>query len=89
MEAESFAGCSSGVLSARGRSTLTQGNMMDVSFHLAWWHIPTAITFLALGWAWFWPMDDDGLFGGIVRMGSTLIAVVVIAVAWAIAGVLK
>lgn len=62
---------------------------MDVSFHMAWWYVPTAVTVLGLGLAWFWPMDDGGMFGGIVRMFSTLIAVVVIAVAWAIAGVLK
>lgn len=62
---------------------------MDVSFHMAWWYIPAAITILGLCWAWFWPMDDDGWLGGIVRLMSTALASVLIAIAWAIGGALK
>lgn len=62
---------------------------MDIAFHLAWWHIPAVLTVLGLGWAWFWPMEDDGMLGGIVRLMATGAAALVIAIAWAIAGALK
>lgn len=56
---------------------------------LAWWHLPAVCTVLAILWALFWPADDRGVFGGITRMFMLMIALAVIAVAWAIAGALK
>ena len=62
---------------------------MTLTLTFAWWWIPTAITVLALLWAFFWPADRDGLTGGITTMLMLIPALLVIAFAWAIAGVLK
>jgi len=62
---------------------------MTYTFSVAWWEIPTAITVLALLWAFFWPADRDGTFGVLTTMLMLIPATLVIAIAWAVAGFLK
>lgn len=62
---------------------------MTITFVLAWWHIPAAVTLALFLWALFWPIDDGGYMGGISRLFMLLPAALISAVAWAIAGALK
>lgn len=62
---------------------------MEISFVLGWWAIPTAVSVLALLWAFFWPADDSGYMGGITRVFMLLPALFVIAIAWVLAAIFK
>ena len=62
---------------------------MSISFSLAWYVIPAVITVLAIGWAFFWPADRDGMFGSLTTMFMLIPALVVSVISWVIAGVLK
>ena len=62
---------------------------MTITVSLAWWAIPTAITVLALAWAFFWPADRGGMFGSLTTVFMLIPAILVIAIAWAVAGFLK
>lgn len=62
---------------------------MSVSISFAWWVLPTVISVVALLWALFWPVHEDRMFVGLSRLFMAVPALFVIAVAWAIAGVLK
>lgn len=62
---------------------------MQVTLMLAWWHIPTALTVIALAWAFFWPADRGGMFGGMTTLFMMVPALAVIALAWGIAGFFK
>lgn len=54
-----------------------------------WWLLPLIITVLAILWAFFWPADDSGTFGGITRLLMLTPALVVSMVAWIVAAFLK
>lgn len=54
-----------------------------ITVTLAWWWIPTAITVAGLVYAW-WPRA--GIFEGVAPAFAALL---VIAIAWAVAGALK
>jgi hypothetical protein len=60
---------------------------MNFTVSFTWWALPTAITVLALLWAFFWPADDGGFMGGITRLFMLVPALLVTAVAWALAGI--
>lgn len=62
---------------------------MTFTLSLAWWHIPALISFLSLAWAFFWPADDSGMFGGITRMFMLVPALAVAMLAWLIGGFFK
>ena len=62
---------------------------MQVTLTLGWWAIPTAVSVLALLWAFFWPADDGGCMGGIMRIFMLLPALFVIAIAWVLAAIFK
>lgn len=62
---------------------------MNIAFHLAWWQVPLVITIVTMAWALFWPADDGGYLGGIVRMFMLVPALLVSALAWAVGGILK
>ena len=56
---------------------------MTLLITLAWWHIPTAITVVALLFMLFWPaVGTDKLFLAVLWL-------IVALAAWAIAGALK
>lgn len=60
-----------------------------MTLSLAWYVIPTVITILALGWAFFWPADRGGMFSGVTTMLMLIPALVVIAIAWIAAAIFK
>lgn len=62
---------------------------MTFTITFAWWYIPTAITILSILWAFFWPADRGGMFGGLTTMFMLIPALVVIAFSWIVAGILK
>lgn len=62
---------------------------MTFTITLAWWIIPTAITILGILWAFFWPADRDGMFGGLTTIFMLIPALAVIAFSWVVAGILK
>lgn len=62
---------------------------MNISFFLAWWHIPAMVTVLSICWALFWPADDRGYCGGLIRLFMLFPALILSLLAWAIAGALK
>lgn len=62
---------------------------MTIALTLAWWHIPTLITTIALLWVIFWPVRDAGWFSDLVRLFMLAPALIVSLLAWAIAGALK
>lgn len=62
---------------------------MSITITIGWWAIPLAITTAALLWAFFWPAQDSGFFGGIARLFMLVPALIVSLLAWAIAGALK
>lgn len=62
---------------------------MTFTLTFAWWWIPTAITVLAALWVVFWPADREGFAGGLTALFMLVPALLVVAIAWAIAGILK
>lgn len=62
---------------------------MEFTISVSWWNIPAVITVLALLWAFFWPAEDGGYLGGIVRLFMVIPAMGVSLIAWVIAGALK
>jgi len=62
---------------------------MQFTLTLAWWHLPTIITVLALAWALFWPVDDSGYLGGIQHIFMLIPALVIISLAWALGAIFK
>jgi hypothetical protein len=62
---------------------------MVITLHMQWWTAPLVITVLALLWAFLWPADNTGLFGGTVRLFMLLPALVLSISGWMIGGILK
>lgn len=62
---------------------------MTLTIELTWWLVPTIITVISLAWALFWPADDGGYLGGIVRLFMLIPALCLIALAWIIGAALK
>jgi hypothetical protein len=56
---------------------------------LAWWQAPTAITLAGLIWALLWPVRADDWAGDILRLIRLVIALALVAGAWALAGAAK
>lgn len=60
-----------------------------MTLSIAWYVIPTIISIVALAWAFFWPADRDGALGAFTTLFMLLPAIVVIAIAWGVAAILK
>lgn len=62
---------------------------MTITISFSWWMIPTLVTVLSMLWALYWPADDSGLGGGIVRLFMLVPALAVSLIAWVIFAILK
>jgi hypothetical protein len=62
---------------------------MSITLTFAWWAVPTAITVLALAWAWLWPSRYDAHLGGIDVLINSVWALLFSLCAWIIVGILK
>ena len=62
---------------------------MSITFTLAWWWIPTAITVAGLIWALLIVDDGGGYLSGIGNLFALVPVLAVSAIAWAIAGAIK
>lgn len=54
-----------------------------------WWVVPVVVSFLALAWAFFWPIRDNNFMGGAERVFLLGIALGIIALTWVLAAFLK
>lgn len=63
---------------------------MTIAFVLAWWHIPTLITFLGLAWSFGYVLPrEDGYLAGLGCILSLVPVGLVSTIAWVIAGFCK
>lgn len=62
---------------------------MSFTITVAWWSIPAAITVLSMAWAFFWPVDDGGILGGLNRVIMLIPALLICVIAWFIAALVK
>jgi len=63
---------------------------IHLELSISWWMIPTAVTVIAFLWLNYWPVKENGRWGGgITRMFMTIPALAVALVAWIIAAIFK
>jgi hypothetical protein len=65
---------------------------MNIALTLAWWHLPLAITVLVFVlWlrAAYVDFRDGGMFSGIGALFYAVPTLLVIAISWAVGGILK
>ena len=67
-------------------------NEMTLQLTLAWWHIPTVFSVLALMWITYWTVQDirtGGWFTGLVSIYAAVPALIVMLLAWFIGALCK